>query len=126
MVSKMPSPRITPRSSARRIGVSAGTTPTPRRATTRWSDTPGSLTETYDWAVHPSTSTQVSGDAGRPQLADELRSRGLRLTAQRQLVLEAVFALGHATPDQIHAQVSKTAAGVNITTVYRTLELLEE
>lgn len=59
-------------------------------------------------------------------LADVLRSRGLRLTAQRQLVLEAVHALGHATPDQVHAKVSETAAGVNITTVYRTLELLEE
>ena len=59
-------------------------------------------------------------------LADVLRSRGLRLTAQRQLVLEAVYELGHATPDQVHAKVSKTAAGVNITTVYRTLELLEE
>lgn len=59
-------------------------------------------------------------------LADELRSRGLRLTAQRQLVLEAVLALGHATPDQVHAQVARTAAGVNITTVYRALELLEE
>jgi Fur family ferric uptake transcriptional regulator len=60
-----------------------------------------------------------------PSLAAELRARGLRLTAQRQLVLEAVYALGHATPDQVHAEVSKTAAGVNITTVYRTLELLE-
>jgi Fur family transcriptional regulator, ferric uptake regulator len=59
-------------------------------------------------------------------LAEELRSRGLRLTPQRQLVLEAVYALGHATPDQIHARVSQTAAGVNITTIYRTLELLEE
>jgi Fur family ferric uptake transcriptional regulator len=48
------------------------------------------------------------------------------LTAQRQLVLEAVYALGHATPDQVHAAVSQTAAGVNITTVYRTLELLED
>ncbi len=59
-------------------------------------------------------------------LADELRSRGLRLTAQRQLVLDAVSRLGHATPDQVHAEVSRTAAGVNITTVYRTLELLEQ
>jgi Fur family ferric uptake transcriptional regulator len=59
-------------------------------------------------------------------LAEVLRARGLRLTAQRQLVLEAVHELGHATPDQVHAQVSTVAAGVNITTVYRTLELLEE
>jgi Fur family ferric uptake transcriptional regulator len=61
-----------------------------------------------------------------PPLADTLRARGLRLTAQRQLVLEAVYRLGHATPDQVHAEVSRTAAGINITTVYRTLELLEE
>lgn len=59
-------------------------------------------------------------------LAQVLRERGLRLTAQRQLVLEAVHDLGHATPDQVHAAVSRTAAGVNISTVYRTLELLEE
>jgi Fur family ferric uptake transcriptional regulator len=59
-------------------------------------------------------------------LAAVLRSRGLRLTAQRQLVLEAVYELGHATPDQVHSKVAETAAGVNITTVYRTLELLEE
>jgi Fur family transcriptional regulator, ferric uptake regulator len=59
-------------------------------------------------------------------LAKVLRERGLRLTAQRKLVLEAVDGLGHATPDQVHAKVAETAAGVNISTVYRTLELLEE
>jgi Fur family ferric uptake transcriptional regulator len=60
------------------------------------------------------------------ELAEMLRARGLRLTAPRQLVLEAVHRLRHATPDQIHADVAERAAGVNITTVYRTLELLEE
>jgi Fur family ferric uptake transcriptional regulator len=59
-------------------------------------------------------------------LAEALRARGLRLTAPRQLVLDAVYDLGHATPDQIHAAVAERAAGVNITTVYRTIELLEE
>lgn len=59
-------------------------------------------------------------------LAEVLRKRGLRLTAQRQLVLEAVHDLGHATPEQVHQAVTEVAAGVNITTVYRTLELLEE
>ena len=34
--------------------------------------------------------------------------------------------LGHATPEQIHNAVRERVAGVNITTVYRTLELLEE
>jgi Fur family transcriptional regulator, ferric uptake regulator len=59
-------------------------------------------------------------------LAEMLRERGLRLTPQRQLILEAVHQLGHATPEQIHHCVRERAAGVNITTVYRTLELLEE
>ncbi|MFI6760469.1 Fur family transcriptional regulator [Micromonospora sp. NPDC050417] len=58
-------------------------------------------------------------------LAEMLRSRGLRLTAQRQLILEAVLELGHATPEQVHTAVRGIAAGVNITTIYRTLELLE-
>ena len=55
-----------------------------------------------------------------------LRARGYRLTPQRQLVLEAVGDLGHATPDEIASAVRRTATGVNISTVYRTLELLEE
>lgn len=63
---------------------------------------------------------------GDPSLSEELRARGLRLTPQRQLVLEAVIELEHSTPEQISAKVRRTAAGVNITTVYRTLELLEE
>ena len=56
----------------------------------------------------------------------ELRRRGYRLTPQRQLVLEAVGELGHATPEEIVTAVRRTASGVNISTVYRTLELLEE
>ena len=55
----------------------------------------------------------------------DLRARGYRLTPQRQLVLEAVAALGHATPEEIVTAVRRTASGVNISTVYRTLELLE-
>ncbi len=47
------------------------------------------------------------------------------MTPQRQLVLDSVQALQHATPEEICADVRRTASGVNITTVYRTLELLE-
>jgi Fur family ferric uptake transcriptional regulator len=57
---------------------------------------------------------------------DELRSHGYRVTPQRQLVLEAVTALEHGTPEQICTEVQRTARGVNISTIYRTLELLEE
>lgn len=56
----------------------------------------------------------------------ELRARGYRLTPQRQLVLEAVTELGHATADDVAARVRETASGVNLSTVYRTLELLEQ
>lgn len=58
-------------------------------------------------------------------LQSRLRAGGYRMTPQRQLVLDSVQALGHATPEEICADVRRTASGVNITTVYRTLELLE-
>ncbi len=47
------------------------------------------------------------------------------MTPQRQLVLDAVRDLGHATPEQICARVQDSAPAVNITTIYRTLDLLE-
>jgi Fur family transcriptional regulator, ferric uptake regulator len=56
----------------------------------------------------------------------ELRARGYRVTPQRQLVLEAVTKLEHASPEEIRADVQQTASGVNISTIYRTLELLEQ
>lgn len=56
---------------------------------------------------------------------EELRSRGYRVTPQRQLVLEAVTRLHHASPEEIFAEVHQKAQGVNVSTIYRTLELLE-
>ena len=61
-----------------------------------------------------------------PTWDDALRARGYRVTPQRQLVLEAVGRLEHATPEDIYGEVRQTARGVNVSTVYRTLELLEE
>jgi Fur family transcriptional regulator, ferric uptake regulator len=55
-----------------------------------------------------------------------LRARGYRVTPQRQLVLAAVTKLEHATPEDIWAEVQQTASGVNISTIYRALELLEQ
>lgn len=54
-----------------------------------------------------------------------LRHHGYRITPQRQLVLEAVNALGHATPEELLSEVQKTAGAVNLSTIYRTLEVLE-
>jgi Fur family transcriptional regulator, ferric uptake regulator len=63
-----------------------------------------------------------SASAPAVELAARLRERGLRLTPQREQVLAAVRSLGHATPEEI----SESVSGVDVTTVYRTLELLEE
>lgn len=54
-----------------------------------------------------------------------LRSQGYRVTPQRQLVLDAVRHLEHATPDDICAEVQRTAADLNLSTVYRALDVLE-
>jgi Fur family ferric uptake transcriptional regulator len=66
--------------------------------------------------------TDHHAPASAPDLATALRTRGLRLTAQRRQVLDAVRRLGHATPEQI----SEAVHDVDVTTVYRNLELLEE
>jgi Fur family ferric uptake transcriptional regulator len=62
-------------------------------------------------------------------LAERLRARGLRLTAQRQGVLAAVTALEHATPESIGARLREEAgpgeSAPDTSTVYRNLELLE-
>ena len=55
-----------------------------------------------------------------------LRASGHRLTPQRELVLQAVEKLGHATPDEVYAEVRTSSESINLSTVYRTLELLDE
>ncbi len=55
-----------------------------------------------------------------------LREHGFRITPQRQLVLEAVERLRHGTPEEILVEVQRIASGVNLSTVYRTLEVLED
>ena len=59
-------------------------------------------------------------------LADRLRRSGHRLTPQRELILKAVEKLGHATPDEVLAEVRRQSQAVNVSTVYRTLEVLEQ
>ena len=57
---------------------------------------------------------------------EKLRGKGYRLTPQRELILHAVDTLGHATPDEVLAEVRKSSSALNVSTVYRTLEVLEE
>jgi Fur family ferric uptake transcriptional regulator len=57
---------------------------------------------------------------------ERLRASGHRLTPQRELVLAAVERLGHATPDEVYAEVRTHSESINLSTVYRTLELLDD
>ncbi|HEY2042161.1 MAG TPA: transcriptional repressor [Jatrophihabitans sp.] len=56
------------------------------------------------------------------ELADRLRERGMRMTVQRERVMQAVTRLVHATPEQI----ADAVPDVDLTTVYRTVDTLEE
>ena len=57
---------------------------------------------------------------------ERLRGSGYRLTPQRELVLAAVEKLGHATPEEVLACVRESSSAVNLSTIYRNLEVLEE
>jgi len=57
---------------------------------------------------------------------ERLRGSGFRLTPQRELVLAAVERLGHATPEEILAAVRVSSSAINLSTVYRNLEVLEQ
>jgi Fur family ferric uptake transcriptional regulator len=63
---------------------------------------------------------------GADDWQEHLRASGHRLTPQRELVLAAVESLGHATPDEVYAEVRTHSRSINLSTVYRTLELLNE
>jgi Fur family transcriptional regulator, ferric uptake regulator len=61
------------------------------------------------------------------ELRQALKDQGLRMTPQRQLILEVVASMrGHISVDEVYRQVSARYPDVNITTVYRTLEVLED
>ena len=57
----------------------------------------------------------------------QLRDRGLRYTPQREMVLQAVHEVqGQATAEEIYERVRHLSACVDISTIYRTLDLLQE
>ena len=56
-----------------------------------------------------------------------VRSRGLRMTNQRQTIAQTFFmANGHVTVDDLYAMVRKEDMRIGHATVYRTLRFLEE
>ncbi|BCJ88461.1 peroxide-responsive transcriptional repressor PerR [Effusibacillus dendaii] len=55
----------------------------------------------------------------------ELRSNGVRLTPQRQLILRYLKETHHhPTAEQVHQEVSKALGGISLATVYNTLHTL--
>lgn len=58
-------------------------------------------------------------------ILEELRSRGFRITPQREMIIEAVaHSPRHVTAEEIAEKLQKHTKAINIATVYRTLELL--
>ena len=65
------------------------------------------------------------------RLADDvielLRQRGLRMTPQRRVIVaEIMRTQGHISPTALARKVQGEMPGVNASTIYRTLSLLEE
>ena len=57
----------------------------------------------------------------------DLREKGYRLTPQRLMILEAIeHSDEHISAEEIYTQVAAKFPDVNISTVYRTLELLKK
>ncbi len=56
-----------------------------------------------------------------------LRESGLRLTPQREMVLSVMHQIdGVATAEEIYARVQVLSSAIDISTIYRTLDLLKE
>jgi Fur family ferric uptake transcriptional regulator len=69
----------------------------------------------------------VSAGASTPDVIEILRRRGLRMTPQRRaIVAEIMRTQGHISPTALVRRVQGDMPGVNASTIYRTLSLLEE
>ena len=59
-------------------------------------------------------------------IADALKKQGYRLTPQRLMVVSAIEnSEDHISADEVYSQVVTRYPNVNISTVYRTLDLLK-
>lgn len=60
------------------------------------------------------------------EITEILRKRGHRLTSQRVMILHAIeHSEGHFSAEEVYAQIKPRYPHLNISTVYRTLELLK-
>ena len=59
--------------------------------------------------------------------AEQLKRHGLRMTPQREIILRALHdGPGYASAEEILARVHEISSAVDVSTVYRTLDLLRD
>ena len=70
---------------------------------------------------------QIVKAATHRNMTDELSHRGYRMTPQRMMIVSAIETSdNHISAEDIYAQVVIKYPNVNVSTVYRTLDLLEQ
>ncbi len=70
---------------------------------------------------------QVIATTGHGTIIESLKEVGYRLTPQRMLIVSIIHdSKGHVTAEAIHARVKEHYPFVDISTVYRTLQLLKK
>jgi Fur family transcriptional regulator, ferric uptake regulator len=76
----------------------------------------------FPWQQKQTVKTEVSHN-----LTDELSRQGYRMTPQRMMIVDAIeHSENHISAEDIFKQVVAKFPNVNLSTVYRTLELLEK
>jgi Fur family ferric uptake transcriptional regulator len=62
-----------------------------------------------------------------PSVLESLRQEGYRLTPQRMMILSIIDdSMGHISAEEIHQKIRERYPFVNISTIYRTLNLLKK
>lgn len=63
----------------------------------------------------------------RNNLISDIKERGIRITPQRAIILQAIESLtGHVTAEEIFTEVQKVNEYISLATVYRTLDMLKD
>jgi Fur family ferric uptake transcriptional regulator len=80
-----------------------------------------------DSTSHPGASVTISPQEERAALSVRLKSKGFRLTPQREKILDIFFYLPegqHLSADDLYNLVRNDSSDVSLATTYRTLHLL--
>ena len=70
----------------------------------------------------------MAGHHHLDELLDQLRAEGARITPARRSVVQSLVDAGaeHLTADQIASRIHRTNPDLHVSTIYRTLDFLEE